>query len=161
MNRAPHTLTPDLITREKKKTGGNMLKRVTSGRAPPPPPAAAAAATAAPAHRRRRRRRHPARFPNTRILSSASSRLKSSVPVHCHSLFLGKKNALWSSFYFESWKLSFFLLSGFTLYFFLGLHFLLSGFTLYDSLCSARERSRLMAVEYVSWRWDMVLGGGI
>jgi len=37
--RAPPTLTPDLITREKKKTGEKVVNRVRSYRALPPPPA--------------------------------------------------------------------------------------------------------------------------
>jgi hypothetical protein len=43
--RAPPTLTLDLITREKKKTGEKLLRIVRSGRAPPPAAAAAAALT--------------------------------------------------------------------------------------------------------------------
>ena len=42
--RVPPTLTLDLITREKKKTGEKLLRILRSGRASPPPPAAAAAA---------------------------------------------------------------------------------------------------------------------
>ncbi len=45
--RAPPTLTLDLITREKKKTGEKVVKRSRSGRAPPPAAAAAAACPAA------------------------------------------------------------------------------------------------------------------